>query len=332
MNPSRLALFATRTLRPSRWMVVISVLVLSHCAPNYTLVSQPKDQATLDRMHETFGFRKWVSANNNPDVVIIGLHGFCGASIDYENLGKDLLKNQPKTALYAYEIRGQGSDPFKQRRGDIDDPKLWYRDLLTFTKLVRKRHPDAKIVWMGESMGGLIAAHTWSEAPASHPPCDALILSSPVVKIRSDVPVWKKEILKLAAAAAPTGRISVEALAGGASVQMTHTSTHAEQAETNSWNIDEHTFRLLGALGDHIESMDACAETFRLPVLVLHGGKDFFTEDWAVREFMGHIPKSTPKTLRYYPDAYHLLMYDTRKDEVFRDIERWLARFRNRQS
>jgi len=331
MTPPRLALFASRLLRPSSWLAAMVVLGLSHCAPHYTLVSQPKDQATLDRMHETFGFRKWVSAKSDPDLVIIGIHGFCGASIDYENLGKDLLKNQPKTALYAYEVRGQGSDPFKERRGDIDDPKLWYRDLLAFTGMVRKRHPDAKILWMGESMGGLIAAHTWRESLNGHPPCDGLILSSPVVKIRSDVPEWKKEILKLAAAAAPTGRISIEALAGGQSVQMTHTSTHVEQAETNAWNIDEHTFRLLDALSNHIESMNSCAETFRVPVLVLHGGKDFFTEDSSVREFMSHIPRRTPKKLLYYPDAYHLLMYDTRKDQVIRDIERWLIGFRARQ-
>lgn len=330
MNSPRLALLATRVLQPSRWLAVICALGLCQCAPHYRLVSQPKDQATLDRMHETFGFRKWVSARSKPDVVIIGIHGFCGASIDYENLGKDLLTNQPRTALYAYEVRGQGSDPLKERRGDIDEPALWYRDLMSFTRLVRNRHPDARIVWMGESMGGLIAAHTWQQEAVKHPPCDALILSSPVVKIRSDVPGWKKEVLKLAAATVPTGRISVEALSGGQSVQMTHTSTHSEQAETNAWNIDEHTFRLLASLGNHIETMNACAESFRVPVLVLHGGKDFFTEDSAVREFMSHIPKRTPKTLLYYPDAYHLLMYDTRKEEVIRDIEHWLTRFRAR--
>lgn len=327
MNPSRLASPAIQN-SPLRWLVALAALGLTHCAPRYTLVSHPKDPATLDRLHETFGFRKWVAAGAEPDVVVIGIHGFCGASIDYENLGRDLLVKQPQTALYAYEVRGQGSDPLRSRRGDIDDPKLWYRDLIAFTGMVRKLHPHASIIWMGESMGALIASHAWRENQSSPPPCDGLILSSPVVKIRSDVPAWKKEVLKLAAAAAPTGRISVEALAGGQSVQMTHTSTHSEQAETNAWNIDEHTFRLLAALGNHIEGMNGCAETFRVPVLVLHGGRDFFTEDSSVREFMGHIPKSTPKTLRYYPDAYHLLMYDTRKDQVIRDVERWLQRFR----
>ncbi len=328
MSQLRPARPSARFPAPSFWSVLVAALMLSQCAPRYTLVSHSKDQAWLDQKHETFGYRKWVSATTEPDIAVIGIHGFCGASIDFENLGKDLLKNQPKTALYAYEVRGQGSDPFKERRGDIDHPELWYRDLLTFTATVRKRHPGARIIWMGESMGGLIASHTLSREGMGKAPCDGLILSSPVVRIRADVPAWKKEVLKLAAATAPTGRISMETLAGGQPLQMTHTSTHLEQAETNAWNIDEHTFRLLDALATHIEEMDACAESFGVPVLILHGGKDFFTERSSVLEFMSHIPAGTPKTLRYYPDAFHLLMYDDRKDEVFHDVERWLRRFR----
>lgn len=55
---------------------------------------------------DTFGYRKWLAANVDPDVVVIGIHGFCGASIDYRNLGRNLLRHQPKTSLYAYELRG----------------------------------------------------------------------------------------------------------------------------------------------------------------------------------------------------------------------------------
>lgn len=317
--------------RTARWMISsLALLLLTDCAPRYTLVSH-RDAAKVAEKNETFGFRKWVAKDTDPDVVIIGIHGFDGASIDYENLGKSLLKNQPGTALYAYEVRGQGSDPLKPRRGDIDDPQRWYVDLDTFTGLVRKRHPGARVVWMGESMGALIASHAWRIAPPGKPPCDGLILSSPVVKIRDDVPPWKVGLLNLAAVTAPTARVSLEALSGGEDVQMTHTSTHTEQAETNAWHVDKHTLRLLSALGRHIGSMDECAETFRVPVLILHGGRDFFTTDDAVREFSSHIPSGVPVTTRIYPDSYHLLMYDTRKDDVIRDIERWTGRFRDRR-
>lgn len=308
-------------LRPA--LCLAAAALLTQCAHRETLVAY-RDPALIERKNETFGYRKWLAKDSQPDVVIIALHGFDGASIDYENLGKDLLKKQPNTALYAYEVRGQGSDPKRDRRGDIDNPADWYQDLDTFTGIIRKRHPGAKIVWMGESMGALITAHSWQQAPAGYKPCDALIFSSPVVKIRKDVPPWKVGLLNTAATIAPMARFSLEQLSGGQDVQMTHTSSHTEQAETNAWHVETNTLRLLSTLGRHIESMDSCATTFRVPVLVLHGKKDFFTDEEAVWSFTGSIPKTTPVTTKIYPDAYHLLMYDTHKDEVIRDIEKWV--------
>jgi len=303
------------------------LVVLTQCAHHETLVLN-RDPAMIERKNETFGFRKWVSKTETPDIVIVALHGFDGASIDYENLGKDLLLKQPKTALYAYEVRGQGSDPKRDRRGDIDTPSDWYRDLLVFNDLVKKRHPGAKIVWMGESMGALITAHTWEQHAEGPHPCDAMIFSSPVVQIRKDVPAWKVGLLDVAAAAAPKARVSLEQISGGQDVQMTHTTKHTEQAETNAWHVEKNTLRLLSTLGHHIKTMDECAATIRVPVLILHGKKDFFTDETDVWTFTASIPKTTPVTTRIYPDAYHLLMYDTHKDEVIHDIEKWVDRLR----
>lgn len=301
---------------------------MSACGPDYTLVSYQKSPAERVKEKDTFGYRSWVAKGVEQDVVVIGIHGFCGASIDYENLGKHLLARQPKTALYAYEVRGQGSDPIRERRGDIGDPKDWYRDLFAFTQLVEERHPDAKIVWFGESMGALIAAHAWREAPADDPPCDAIVLSSPIVRFKDDVPAWQPALIQVAAATAPLARISLETLAGGQSVQMTQTSTHGEQSQTNSYHVEKHTLRLLGTLGRHINSMNDCAASFRVPVLVLHGEHDFFNTDSDVRGFVSHLPADISGTYKNYSGAYHLLMYDAKRDKVFSDVEKWLARLR----
>lgn len=304
------------------------VLLMASCAPSYTLVSHQKSAGETRKKNETFGYRSWVAKGMQQDIVVIGIHGFCGASIDYDNLGNHLLRNQPKTALYAYEVRGQGNDPLAARRGDIGDPKDWYRDLFAFTQLVEERHPDAKVVWYGESMGAMIAAHALRQSPVDDPPCDALVLSSPIVRFKDDVPSWQPGLVQIAAATAPLARISLETLAGGQAVQMTQSSTHGEQSETNSYNIEKHTLRLLAALGRHIDSMNDCASTFKVPVLVLHGEHDFFNTDSDVRGFVAHIPASTSKTYKNYAGAYHLLMYDAKKEKIFRDVEGWLTKLR----
>jgi len=312
-------------------MVACAVLLaVSGCGPQYTTVSRIHTPTPADAgdMSETFGYRRWISKTSEPDVIIIGIHGFCGASIDYANLGRHLLMHQPRSGLYAYEVRGQGSDPILARRGDIGDPKDWYRDLFAFTQLVRERHPTAKIVWYGESMGGLIAVHALRHSPPTDQPCDALVLTSPVVRFRDDIPAWKIQLLQIAAETFPLARISLDALSGGQDVPMTQSTKHASQAEKNSYNIKRHTLRLLGTLGHHIESMNDCAAALRVPVLVLHGGKDYFTSDGDVRGFVAHVPPGVAQTYRNYPDSYHLLMYDAHRDQIFRDVEHWLNRLR----
>lgn len=296
---------------------------LGSCAPSYTLVNH--EESELIR-HETFQYRKWLRKNTDPETVVIGLHGFSGASIDYENLAHHLMRKQPNCAVYAYEVRGQGRDPKKERRGDIDDPANWSNDLLTFTQLVKEAHPDARVVWFGESMGGLILSHTYREQveAGQKPPCDAIAIASPVVKIRDDFPTWKKELVRGLSKVAPKTRISLETLAGSDEVQMTEDSLHSDQSELNSWHVETHTLRLLVALGDMIEEMPQCAERFEVPTLVLHGGKDFFTTPDDVKQFVAELPEKTPSKRLYYPKGHHLLMYDTIKDEVIGDIAQWL--------
>ncbi|MFC7336446.1 alpha/beta fold hydrolase [Haloferula chungangensis] len=307
---------------------LLFALLIANCAPSYTLVKHSPNE---ELRHETFQYRKWLRSGSKPDTVIIALHGFCGASIDYENLAKHLLKNQPETAVYAYEVRGQGRDPLKERRGDIDDPANWSTDLLAFTQLVKKENPDARIVWFGESMGSLIVSHTYNDmvSKGGAAPCDAIGVTSPVVAIRGDFPTWKKELVRGFSKLAPGARVSIDALSGGEPVQMTEDSIHSEQSETNSWHVDKHTLRLLVTLGDMIETMPECASHYQVPTLVLHGGQDFFTSPDDVKSFVSQVPASTDLTRKYYPKGHHLLMYDSIKDEVIEDIATWLDELRD---
>lgn len=306
-------------------MLGACILAMIGCGPSSTMVCNP---GVIEAKGETFGYRKWISDQTEPDVILIGIHGFCGASIDYENIGNYFLEHQARTGVYAYEVRGQGSDPIHERRGDIGDPREWYRDLFAFTQLVRERHPDAQVVWFGESLGAFIAAHAWRESPDGTPPCDGLVLSSPIVRFRDDIPAWTPGLVQIAATTLPLARVSLETLSGGQDVQMTQKSFHAEQAKKNPYHVEQHTLRLIGALSRLITGMNDCATTFQAPVLVLHGGQDYFNNDSDVRGFVARIPEQTSVTYRNYPGAYHLLMYDEKREKIFRDVGRWVNQLR----
>ncbi len=316
----------------------VIMLLVSSCQtqPSYTLVTQRYHKPRLGVKtftsgdSQTFPYRKFISQDPQhaePKTVVIALHGFCGASIDYENLGHWLVKEKPDVALYAYDIRGQGLDPVLERRGDIDSPENWFLDLNTFTSLIRREHPRATIVWQGESMGALILANTYRREveQGRRPGCDAIVITSPVVGIREDFPRWKKESVSLIARVFPAARLSLDTLSGGQKVQMTATSTHSEQSETNAWHIERHTLRLLLSLSDMIDQMKASASTFRVPTLVVHGGKDYFSDDSDVVAFYQQLSQTPEKKRLYYPEAHHLLMYDAKKDLVIQDIGAWIA-------
>ena len=311
--------------------LALGVFLNVGCGDSFTLVSHTHAVAgasPADPDSETFGFRRWVAPETKPDVVIIGIHGFCGASSDYQNLGHHMMRHQPKTAVYAYELRGQGNDPIQHRRGDIGNPAEWYHDLFTFTELVRERHPGAKIIWYGESMGALIAVHAWCQAKPGHPPCDGLVLSSPIVRFRDDIPAWTPGLLQIAATALPLARVSLETLTSGEEIAMTQTSTHGEQTQQNSYHVEKHTLRLLATLARHIDGMNACATQLTGPILILHGGQDFFNNDSDIRGFIARMPAQADVTYRHYPRSYHLLMYDEKRARVFRDVARWCTRLR----
>lgn len=295
--------------------------VFNGCAPKDYAVNQNLQNEVEG---ETFGYRTWKRPHFRQDIVIIGIHGFCGNSIDYANLGNYLVKRQSHTAVYAYEIRGQGRDPIHERRGDIGNPNQWYNDLNAFTQLVKKRHPRAKIIWYGESMGALIATHALNSAPEESPPCDGLVLSSPLVRFKDDIEIWKIALVQVAATTLPLARVPLDALTGQQDVQVTQTTLHKEQSKTNSYNIEKHTLRLLGTLAKLIDGMNACAAEIKVPILILHGEKDYLNTDSDVRGFVARIPDSTPTTYHNYSGAYHLLMYDEKKEKIFRDVARWL--------
>jgi len=273
---------------------------------------------------DQFPYTKWLS-KEEPEQIIIGVHGISGAALDYKPLASHLLLNLPKTAVYAAETRGQGNDPTKAMRGHIHHQEDWFRDLYTFTALVRQKHPEAKIIWCGESMGSLIVMHAYASAPEKAR-CDAMILSSPITDIRGDFPQWKEQAAHFAAMLFPKMRISLETLSGQDSVNVTKDSVHQEQITHNPYHIKRHTLRLLSTLGKMVRSAQSAAQKIDLPILILYGGKDIFSDPKDVEAFAEAIPEQKNVTRNYYPKSYHLLFYDHQSQKVVEDTSQWLQK------
>lgn len=306
-----------------------SCFLLAHCTPSLAV----PDSIRLEKnsLHSFDGdvlpFTEWLP-KSEPELVLIAVHGISGAASDYRPLAEHLLSDFPGTAVYAAETRGQGNDPIASRQGDICHRSEWFRDLYSFTRLIKQKHPKAKIVWCGESMGSLIALHAYAATEDPRNRCDALVLSSPIVAIRGDFPVWKEKLAHFLAQLMPSYRVSLEGLSGQKEVEVVKGVTHQDQVNLNDYHVERHTLRLLSTLGEMISTSAAAGQNLDIPVLLLHGGKDVFSDPKDVENFASKLPPAAILTRNFYPESYHLLFFDHESTRVISDITKWLKKLK----
>ncbi|MGJ8726071.1 MAG: alpha/beta hydrolase [Roseibacillus sp.] len=295
----------------------LALLLLVSCASSSKNAPSPPSSSFLTTSDgKQLSLRHW-NRQAQPKTVLIGLHGIEGAARDFGNLGKALPSQSPDTTLYALNLRGNGYDPIPKDQGDISFSQLWQRDLLELDRTLRQRHPQARFVWIGESMGSLIAFHAANQA--TEKPV-GLVLVSPVVSLNA-IPAWQVAALKTAAFLAPKARISLEALAGG-SFQATTNSNHFQQSATNPYKVERYSLRYLRALANLSQSMNKEAETITLPTLILHGGKDDLTTSSLIEEFSNSFAQ--PPTVFRLEDSHHLLFYDKQREEAVTKTLQWI--------
>lgn len=318
---------ALHRLVPGAGLLWLAFLI--SCSAQNPVAPAPKIRLDDSHLHsfdgDRFPFSKWLPSKK-PEIVVIGVHGISGAALDFNPLASHLLKANPSIAVYAAETRGQGNDPVVERRGHIRDSSSWFKDLTSFTTLIRRRYPEAKIIWCGESMGSLIVLHCYAAATDRANLCDAMVLSSPITAIRGDFPQWKITLANIASSLFPRAMVSLETLSGQSEVRVTKDTVHQEQATTNPYHLEKHSLHLLTTLGKMMETAPEAGKALDLPVLVLHGGKDIFSVPEDVRFFVDSLPETAKATRRFYPDSFHLLFYDHESEKVIKDIADWIEK------
>ncbi len=269
-----------------------------------------------------FGVRTWLPARC-PRLVVIAVHGLSGATSDFQPLGAHLARRG--VAVYAFELRGQGLDPQVDRRGNLADLGDCVRDLGAFTSLVRARHPHARLIYYGESMGAMLCLHAVGKPGA--PAVAGLILASPVIDIQNPTTWWQTALFRTGLVFTPQHRLDFAELGKSQSVDARLTRDEAYQAglETAPHAISKFSLRFIDTLFRHIQGSPEAARAVTMPTLVLYDGHDLFIKPAQVERVVALMP--TPdKTLRFFPDSYHLLLHDNDRDKVLAEIDRWLAR------
>jgi len=72
--------------------------------------------------------------------------------------------------------------------------------------------------------------------------------------------------------------------------------------------------------------MHKSIQSIHLPLTIVHGGNDFLSSYKTIERFI-QIAPSPNKQLLHYPNAFHLLLYDSQKEKIFTDLLDWLHSF-----
>ncbi|MGJ8673899.1 alpha/beta fold hydrolase [Rubritalea sp.] len=270
-----------------------------------------------------FPLQHWGNTQN-PETILVGIHGFCGACYDFTGLATQLTERSDKIGLYAYDLRGMGLDPVISRRGDIESPNYWIRDLSSLLVALKEQYPHARMVCCGESLGALIALHACAQSSAKVL-CDGLIMLSPVVSVQQHITPLIQKLAAVVAKLFPEKRIPMHLLTRNQSIKVTQGSDdHLAQSMTNSWHVESFTLRLLDSIMSLIQSSPLVLQQLTHPSLIIYGGMDFFTTPQAIETFLNSAPQSQQPETAYFPEAHHLMLYDAQAPEIFRVIGDWI--------
>ena len=172
------------TLLPVRRGAILLALLLAACAPTVQQAGSPladfqgpRFDVAGQKFHSFDGAELGLSAwlpEAEPWAVIVALHGMNDYGEAFYLAGPWFAERG--VATYAYDARGFGRSP---ARGVWAGERLLTEDLRTAINLARRRHPDATLAVVGDSMG---AATTIAAFGAETPPnADRIVLVAPAV-------------------------------------------------------------------------------------------------------------------------------------------------------
>jgi acylglycerol lipase len=250
-----------------------------------------------------------------PWAVVLALHGFNDSRDAWAIPAPDFAA--AGVAVYAPDQRGFGATT---ARGLWPGADALADDASAMVALLRRRHPGARIVLMGESMGGAVMMHLATRGSAV--PVDGMVMLAPAVWGRASMNVFMQGGLWVASTFVPGMTVTrpppVVRIVASDNVEA------LRALGRNPLTIRATRFDTLRGLVDLMDLALAAAGRFpAVPALMLYGAKDMIIPPAATRATWRALPDA-PVRRSYYPNGYHLLLRDLGRAAPTGDILAWL--------
>ena len=219
-----------------------------------------------------------------------------------------------KLTTFALDLRGHGRSG--GRRGHLSRFSQLLGDLQAFRRAVRQRG-DLPQVLLGHSFGGLIVLRYLETQPAD--PIAAAAVASPYLGLAFQPPWWKLLAGRLLADLWPTVPVK-------AGLDADHMSRDA--AVNAAYRADPlvHDVMTPGAwreIGWAQRAVPADAQRIEMPLLVQLAGEDRMVDAHLARAFADRL--KVPVEVHWYPEMYHEIFHDPRREEPIRDLLAFLG-------
>ena len=247
--------------------------------------------------------------------VIVAIHGFN----DYSMFIKDsaLFFSNQKLAVYSFDQRGFGETG---TRGRWSGRQILSKDLTTFIRLVKERHPGIPLYLLGDSMGGAVAILTMAKEDS--PEINGVILVAPAVWVRSEMPFYQRYLLWIAAHTIPWKKVTGESLEITASdnIEM------LKELGKDPLVIKETRIDALFGLSNLMDEAYRSAHLLGTNLLLLYGNKDEIIPQKPVLDFYKRLPLRVQgqQQMILYENGYHMLLRDLQSAIVMKDIVDWI--------
>jgi alpha-beta hydrolase superfamily lysophospholipase len=261
--------------------------------------------------------RSWLPAE--PSRVMVLVHGYAEHTGRYDEMAMHFAERG--FAVHAYDQAGHGRTVGP--RGHVDRFDRLVDELARFVELVRLDHPGLPLTLVGHSMGGLVVAAT---AAFQHPEVEQIVLSGALLQLGGEGAGLRQSIslgvARMVSAFAP--RV---ALATGLDLQgLSRDPEVIRRYEEDPFVKDRMSVRFAAGMSSMISAVRGAADRIERPILILHGGEDSLSPPAGSRHLhAGLSEKIAAKSgLQIYPELKHEIFQEPEREQVWRDIERWL--------
>lgn len=285
-------------------------------APDLSL-DAPADDSGLQRGRLTardgaaLPLRRWGSAA--PNLVIAALHGMN----DYSNAfaAPAAWWGERGAAVYAIDQRGFGESAHRGLWAG------WLRmrdDAVDFVAALRARHPNARVILLGLSMGGAVAMTAMADGAEA----DGVVLAAPAVWSRATMPWWQTAALWITVRVAPamtlTGR--------GLNIQPSDNIPMLRALSGDPLVIKETRVDAMWGVTNLMDAATEAAGALRAPLLMLYGDNDQIIPRSAVDQALARFPEDAvdDREIRFYPGQYHMILRGLDAEAVWADALDWM--------